>query len=122
MPNKREYMDFLVEWMSPLGNIATRAMFGGHTLYLDGLVFAIADDNVLYLKVDDVTRPRFEALGLKAFQPNPDNPATMPYHPPPPEFFEDAGAMQEWCRAAVEAARRAQAKRAPKKTKKAKAR
>ena len=117
MPNRREYLDFVVEWLSPLGGIASRAMFGGHALYLDGIVFALVADNVLYLKVDDASRPRFEAMGLKAFQPYPDNPGTMQYYPPPPEFFEDRDAMKDWGRGAIEAARRAQLKKAPKKKK-----
>jgi DNA transformation protein len=114
MANKREYLDFVLDWLAPLGGITSRAMFGGLAVYSEGLLFALVDDNVLYLKVDDETRPRFEALGLKAFQPNPNNPATMPYHPPPPEFFEDRDAMRDWGRAAIDAARRARSKKAPK--------
>jgi hypothetical protein len=38
----------------------------------------------------------------------------MQYYQPPPEFFEDAGVMSDWGRAAVEAGRRAAAKRARK--------
>jgi DNA transformation protein and related proteins len=115
MKNKPEYLEFVVEWLSPLGEITTRAMFGGHVVYCHGLTFALIADNVLHLKVDDETRPRFEAAGLKAFQPFPDRPDVMQYYTAPPEFFEDPGAMRSWAGAAVETARRAQAKRAPRK-------
>lgn len=114
MPSKKEYLDFVVEWLSPLGEIASRGMMGGHVLYCGGVVFALLADNTLYLKADDATRPRFQALGLKAFQPFPDQPGTMGYYPPPAEFFEDPEAMADWGRAAVETGRRAQAKRKPK--------
>jgi DNA transformation protein and related proteins len=117
MPNKREYLDFVIEWLSPLGTITARSMFGGHSLYCHDLVFALVADNVLHLKVDDATRPRFETLGLKPFQPFPDNPGTMQYYPPPPEFFEDSEAMKDWGRAAIEAAHRARAKKPARKKK-----
>ena len=111
MPNKKEYLDFVMDWLAPLGEISARRMMGGHVLYCDGVVFALVSNNVLHLKADDVTRPRFEGLGLGAFRPFPDQPGTMQYYPPPAEFFEDADVMQEWGRAAVEVGRRARVKR-----------
>ena len=113
--NNKEYVDFVLEWLAPLGEIMARSMMGGHVLYCGGTVFALMDNNTLYLKVDDATRPRFEALGLKPFQPFPDKPETMQYYPPPAEFFEDADMRREWGTAAVEVGRRAQAKRKSKK-------
>ncbi len=105
------YLEFLIEWMAPLGEITSRAMFGGHCLYCDGVVFAIVAANALYLKVDDASRARFEALGLKPFRPFEDRPEVMQFYPPPAEFFEDPDAMESWGRAAVETGRRAQAKK-----------
>jgi DNA transformation protein and related proteins len=107
----KAYLDFIVDWLSPLGAITSRSMMGGCVLYCDGVVFALLAESVLHLKVDDTTRPRFEALGLKPFQPFPDKPGTMQYYPPPAEFFEDADVMAEWGRAAVEVGKRALAKR-----------
>ena len=111
MGGNNQYLEFLAEWLSPLGAITSRRMFGGHTLYCDGVVFALVAVNTLYLKVDAVTRPGFEAQGLKPFRPFEDRPEVMQYYPPPAEFFEDADVMLAWGRAAVEASRRAQATR-----------
>lgn len=44
--------------------LRARNMFGGVGVYSDDLFFALMDDDVLYLKVDDVNRARFEARGL----------------------------------------------------------
>jgi DNA transformation protein len=110
MPNKA-YLDYILDLLAPLGEITSRSMMGGYVLYCDGVVFALLAENTLYLKVGDVTRPRFEALGLRAFQPFPDKPGTMQYYPPPAEFFEDADVMTEWGRAAVEVGRQAAAKK-----------
>jgi DNA transformation protein len=112
MPKTKEaYLDFIVDLLSPLGEITSRSMMGGYILYCDGVVFALLSKSALFLKVDDATRPRFQALGLEAFQPFPDSPGTMQYYPPPAEFFEDSDAMAEWGRAAVEVGKRASARK-----------
>src|ERR1700686_4152249 len=114
MPSKKEYLDFVAEWLSPLGEITSRGMMGGYVLYCGGVVVALLAERTLFLKADDATRARFQALGLKPFQPFPDQPGTMGYYPPPAEFFEDSDVMADWGGAAVETGRRAQAKRKPK--------
>lgn len=106
MAGKKEYLEFVMEWLAPLGEITARSMMGGYVLYCGGTVFALLADNTLYLKTDAVTRPRFEALGLKPFQPFPGKPG-MRYYPPPTEFFEDPDMMAEWGRAAIEVGKRA---------------
>lgn len=115
MQTRSEYLNFLMEWLAPLGEISARSMFGGHCLYCDGVVFALVADQALFLKVDDTTRPRFEALGLKPFRPYEDRAEVMQYYPPPAEFFEDNDAMQDWGRAAVDVGKRAQKKKSAKK-------
>ena len=111
MPGKKEYLDFVLEWLAPLGAVTARSMMGGYVLYCRGTVFALLAENTLYLKADDSTRPRFAALHLEPFRPFPDKPEVMQYYPPPAEFFEDPAVMMEWAGAAVEVGRRAQAKR-----------
>lgn len=82
-------------------------MFGGVGLYADELIFALIDDDVLYLKVDDATRPAFERRGLRPFQPFGEGTATMPYYPLPEDLLEDPDALRPWTDAAVDVARRA---------------
>ena len=110
MAVNKEYLEFVLDWLAPLGEIASRRMMGGCVLYCDGVVFALIAGNMLYLKADDATRPRHEALRLEPFRPFPDRPGVMQYYMPPAEFFEDAGVMADWGRAAVEVGRRAKAK------------
>lgn len=110
MPQKSSpYLEFLTEQMSPLGEITTRAMFGGYCLYCDGIVFALVANQSLFLKADDGNRGDFDARGLKAFQPF-EGPETMSYYEAPPEIFEDPEAMKQWGRGAVAAGRRTQLK------------
>src|SRR4051794_36662875 len=90
------YVEFLVDQFAPLGEIPSRAMFGGYTLYCDGTVFALVAGNVLYLKADDENRSPFTARGLRAFKPFDDRDEVMSYYQAPPEIFEDQEAMREW--------------------------
>jgi len=111
MAAKNAYVEWMLEWLAPLGEIAVRSMMGGHVFYCNSVTFALLASNTLYLKADSETRPKFEALGLKPFQPFADKPMTMSYYPPPPEFFEDTEVMLLWGREAVAVGRRAKAKR-----------
>lgn len=120
MAASKEYLDFLGEQLAPLGKLTSRAMMGGHCLYLNDVVFALVADNTLYLKVDPETKPRFTARGLEPFRPFPDKDSAMGYHLAPPEFFDNQDAALEWGRLAVEAGQRAQAKKKPKKKRAAK--
>jgi len=55
----------VTELLRGLGRLEARPMFGGHGLYCDGAFFALVLDDVLYLKADDHSRPRFLAAGLE---------------------------------------------------------
>ena len=46
MPVSDEFRDFVLEQLAPAGRVAARAMFGGVGLYLDGLFFALIDDQL----------------------------------------------------------------------------
>ena len=58
------FKEFLIEQMAGFGPVTIRPMFGGAGVYHDGLMFALVDDEVLYLKVDDRPRPAFVAENL----------------------------------------------------------
>ncbi len=107
MAKSNPYLDFLVEQFAPLGEIHSRAMFGGHCLYCNGIVFALVADQAVFLKVDAVNRPAFEALGLSPFRPFPDQDAVMQYYPAPAETFETLDGLREWAGGAIAAGQRA---------------
>lgn len=102
-----------MEQLAPLGEISSRSMFGGYCLYCDGIVFALVANNALFLKTDDANRTAFENRGLKPFRPFENQDAVMSYYEAPPEIFEDPDAMKQWCGGSVEAGRRAQLKKKP---------
>jgi len=102
MAVSNDYRDFVLEQLAPAGRVAARAMFGGVGLYLDGLFFALIDDDTLYFKADDATRARYEQAGSKPFSPFPDRPdQTMAYWQVPAEVLEDPEQLTEWAREAL---------------------
>ncbi len=73
------FRDHVLDLLAPLGPVAARPMFGGFGIYLDGVMFALIADDTLYLKVDEGTRPDYEAAGSAPFRPRPKGkPFTMP--------------------------------------------
>jgi DNA transformation protein and related proteins len=64
-------------------------MFGGVGIYGGELFFALIDDDTLYFKVDESTRPEFEARGMGPFQPYGEEGETMGYYRVPEDLLED---------------------------------
>ena len=118
MANSSGFIDYLRELMRAGGRtVATRAMFGGHGVYVDGLFVAIVDDDVLYLRADGVNRGAFTDLGLPPFEYTTKGGArhAMGYFRAPDDALESVHAMAPWVRSAFGAAlRAAAAKDAPK--------
>ena len=102
--------------LTPHGDIRARAMFGGHGLYLDGMMFALIADDRLFFKTDAETRPRFARTGSKPFsyQRAGREAVIMSYYEAPPRTMNSARAIMPWMELATIAARGAQrAKKRP---------
>jgi DNA transformation protein len=113
MPARSEFVEYLLELLTPLGGVGARAMFGGHGLYRDGLMFGLVAGDVLYLKTDAGNRASFEALGLApfAYQRTGKPAIVMSYHRAPEDALEDSELMCQWVREACAAARRSASKK-----------
>jgi DNA transformation protein len=82
-------------------------MFGGVGVYAGELFFALMDDDTLYFKVDDVTRPQFEDCGMAPFRPYGEGGEVMQYYEVPADVLEDPEGLVAWVEAAIAVARRA---------------
>jgi DNA transformation protein len=106
-PMNNDFIDYLQELFADFGAVTTRAMFGGHGLYHDGVMFAVAFEDGLYLKVDSQTRPLFEAEGCVPFvYMQTEKPLTMSYWSAPAAAMDSPQAMLPWARLAFGAALR----------------
>ena len=93
-----------------LGVASSRRMFGGHGRYVDDGFIAIIATGRLYLKVDALTRPGFEAAGCTPFVHDAVGKAvSLGYFSAPDEAIETPPLMQPWARLALAAALRARA-------------
>jgi len=99
------FLAYVLEQLEGLGRVRSKRMFGGIGLYCDDLFFALIDDDTLYLKVDDTTRPDFTARGLRPFQPFRDKPEySMSYYEAPADALDDPEVLADWARKAVRVA------------------
>ena len=110
------YRAYIVEQLGKLGDVTVRSMFGGAGLYHDALFFAVLDDDQLFFKVDDATRPKYEAAGSGPFAPMQGEAPMRGYYQVPAGVLEDRDELVAWARDAVEVARAA--KRKPAKARK----
>jgi DNA transformation protein len=95
--------------------LRAKPMFGGVGIYAGERFFALIDDDVLYLKADEVTRPEFLAAGMPPFQPFGDGTQVMQYYAVSADLLEDADALDPWvARALAAAGRKRQPKPKPK--------
>ena len=90
-----------------LSNVRSRSMFGGVGIYSGDLFFALIDDDTLYFKVDDSTRPDFESRNMDPFRPYGPEGEVMQYYCVPGEVLEDAEALDDWVQRAIAVAQRA---------------
>jgi DNA transformation protein len=67
---EKEFVTYVVDLMQSLGPVRAKSMFGGHGIFLEGLMFGLIADSVLYFKVDQQTEMEFKARGLEAFKYN----------------------------------------------------
>jgi DNA transformation protein and related proteins len=114
------YDEGLVAWvqegLEPLGAVTMRKMMGAATLYLDGIIFAIADDQ-LWFKSDAESDAEWDAAGCErfTFTSKDGRVETMNYRRAPDGVYDDADELQRWARLAAEAGRRGAVKKRPRK-------
>ncbi len=98
--------------LMPLGPVRARAMFGGHGLYLDEVMFALIGWGDLWFRVDGETKARFAEAGSEPFvYQGKTKPVEMPYWRAPPGSMESPEALLPWAEFALEAARRVKAEK-----------
>lgn len=106
-----EFLHHVLDLLQVAGPVSARSMFGGHGLFMDGLMFAIVIDDVLYLKVDDQIAYLFEDEGLPPFvYTRQGKEVSLSYCQAPDVVLEDVDEMRRWADLAWAAAVRAHGK------------
>ena len=102
-------VDWVEEAMAPLGTVSLRKMMGGATLYLDGTIFAIIADDLLWLKADAESNATWDAADCPRFTVafRDGKVDTMNYRRAPDDVYDDADALRQWAALGVAAGLRA---------------
>lgn len=109
---KKEFVAHVVDLMQSTGPVYARSMFGGHGIYLHGLMFGLIADSVVYLKTNRETENEFRDKGLEEFTYNKKGKEyRMSYYQAPEEALEDSEVMNLWANKAYSVALKAASKK-----------
>ena len=92
----------ILDRLSPLGEVTSRPLFGGHGLYWGETIFGILFKGRLYPKVDERSKGDYLAGGMEPFRPN-ERQTLKSYYEVPPEVLADPEALLSWVREAIRA-------------------
>jgi DNA transformation protein len=113
MPLSPQFEAYVLEQLGRVARITPKRMFGGVGVYAQDAHFAILQNDIVYLRVDDNNRADFEAAGMQPLRPYAGKPTLMPYFELPAEVLEDEDQLRRWVAAAIRAAVRAQTAKNP---------
>jgi len=109
------FAGFLSDQLASLGRITMRRMFGKTGVFCDGFMLGMVTDNTLYFRVDDDNRAAFKEA--ETFPPlnyeKKGDTIDLSFWRAPERLFDESDELVTWARAALAAARRVAAKRAP---------
>ena len=96
MAVSNEFLEYVLDQFSIWGDVSVRKMFGGAGLYRDGKMFGLVADDVVYLKVDETNKEKYEAAGSAPFKPWDDKRAVLSFWELPADVFENPIELIEW--------------------------
>lgn len=114
-----DFGEWVREHFEALGPLEIKRMFGAAAVYANGLIFALLDDGVVWLKADEVNAPLLEEAGARQFTyPTKDGAKmAMAYLSLPESALDDPDEAVDWARKSIDAALRKAAARKPRKPK-----
>jgi DNA transformation protein len=105
MNTSPEYHRYIIDKLILLGDVTSRAMFGGYGIFHAGLMFALISDDVLYFKVNESNRNMYEEAGSSQF------PHGISYWEVPDDVLEDVDRLYEWANISITIAEEASRKK-----------
>jgi DNA transformation protein len=100
----KEFTAEMVEALTPVGDVKSRAMFGGFGIFESGTMFVLIDSEAqMFFRADSTTKSSYEELGSKRHTP-------MPYYEVPVAIADDYSVLIEWAKEAAAVAHAAKKK------------
>ena len=105
MPVTPSFLTFVLEQLDLVNSVTSKRMFGGVGIYSTEVFFALIDNDTLYFKVNDETRPAYVRERMKPFIPDPSRPesAMNGYYEVPVSVLEDRDELAAWAARAMAA-------------------
>ena len=99
----QEYVEYILELLTPVKTISIGRFFGGIGLKSGDTQFAMVMDNSLFFVVDDITRNKYQEYGTECFWYNTKKKKVnvKKYHEVPAEIIENNEAIIEWAIEAI---------------------
>ena len=96
--NNNDFLEYILDILSPLGEITHKSMFGGFGFYKNGLIFAIIANGELYFKGGlEEADSFYENEGSSKFgYEGKGKIVTMSYWKVLPDVFEDEELLSKW--------------------------
>ncbi len=103
-----------MDLLAPLDPVARR-MFSGVGLFHGGIMFGLLVRDAMYLRVDDITRARFEEAGCRPFSylRGEREVSLAAYYGVPEDLLDRPDALLQWAHDAIATSRRAAANARP---------
>lgn len=99
-----DYLEFILDQFQEFGEVTHKKMFGGVGFYKEGTMFGGIMGGELHLKVNDDTRPIFEAEGMEPFFHRGKSKSLPKYYKVPANIVEDSSQLAIWAERAYQAA------------------
>ena len=95
-----DFGEWVREHFAGLGRLEIKRMFGGAGVYASGVIFALLDDGVVWLKGDAALGEVFEAVGSRQFTFTTKDGRTMSmsYWTLPETALDDPDEAVDWAR------------------------
>ncbi|MDB2415202.1 TfoX/Sxy family protein [Rickettsiales bacterium] len=91
------FVEYIIELLSPYGNIIAKSMFGGYGVYKNNIIIGIISQDELYFKVDDSNRTQYQNMNSEIFTYEARGKINkISYWKVPLEILEDAQLLEEW--------------------------
>ena len=102
------FQDLLAELFDQIDGVSFRKMFGGIGIFRQGIMFALVDDETLYLRADETSSIDFKAESCGPFVYDGKNrPHIMPYWRLPERLYDEPDDFRRWALNAFAVAERA---------------
>ncbi len=103
----RGFQDFVLDLLGPLAPVSRR-MFSGVGLFHGGVMFGLLVRDAMYLRVDELTRERFEQAGSGPFsyRRGEREVSISAYYLVPEDLLDRQEELLQWTQDAIAASRR----------------